>query len=75
MTDGVNIYSGLQQSLDRLDIDAGGGQQSLAQAPAAQLLHGGGQVSVLHIQHLADQREPVGVDAGGAKSDEHVAGG
>ena len=64
----------LHEGQDALDIDAGGGQQRLTQGLAAQGLHGGLQIRVLHVQDLADQREAVGVHAGGGQAEDHIAG-
>ena len=64
----------LHEGQDALDIDAGGGQQRLAQGLAAQGLHGGLQIRVLHVQNLADQGEAVGVHPGGGQAEDHVAG-
>ena len=72
VADGVDVHTLLQQGLNGLDIDAGGGEQGLAQALAAQLVHGGGEVGVLHVKDLAHQGEAVGVDTGGSKTDEHI---
>ncbi len=64
---------GVQAGQHRLDIDAGGGQQGLAQG-GAQLVGVDAQVRVLHVEDLAHQGVAVGVDAGGGQGDDHISG-
>ena len=72
MADGMNIHIILQASLDGFDVNSGGRQQRFAQALAAQLIHWSLQICVLHIEHFTDQREAVGVYAGGGQTDQHI---
>ena len=65
VADCADVDSVLEQAPDGLDIDVGGLEQLLTQG-AAQLGHMGVQGFGVLAQHLADQRETVGVDTGGA---------
>ena len=72
---GDGFHSDLfHQGQDALDIDAGGGEEGLAQALASQLGHRGLQVGVLHVKDLPHQGEAVGVDPGGGQAQDHVPG-
>ena len=63
-----------QQGQHGFHINAGGGQQGLAQAFAVQLLHRGGQVRVFHVEHLPHQGETIGMNTGGRQRDHYVPG-
>ena len=57
----------------RLHIDAGGGQQGLAQA-LPQIFTVDRQIGMLHVKDLPHQGESVGVEAGGGQGQHHVPG-
>ena len=69
----LHLFQHLQHGLD---VDLGGSQQRLAKGLAAQLGGGGEQhIGVgVDVEHLAHQREAVGVHTGGGQGEDHVTG-
>ena len=86
MGDGVHRSATAQQLQNRLDVDARGGQQSVSQRCATELLEraaqlfglsgglGRARLNAVDADDLAHERVAVGVHAGGRQAQDHVAG-
>ena len=81
----MNVGATAQQLQNRLDVDARGGQQSVCQRCAAELLErtaqllglsgglGRARLNAVDADDLAHERVAVGVHAGGRQAQDHIA--